>query len=573
MDKRTLLAIVLSLSIWLGWQKFYWEPHQRAVRAWHEQQETQKLAEAGAETPPKDAKISAETADKKPDASVAKDKPSLKKAQKGVREVLAATRELSFPGQTVLVGNAPELFQSWSLKDYKTSEEQEEKRREIDLKYVTGFGSQLKLSFSDIGLSELAKQNYEIADKLPKDALYADSLSTDKVDIWRKVLQDGVDHALRVDYVIRFKGEVPAYVFLDVYGNPKREHDKPGSMFGEYPDKVELTFWNKEGRTTKIADTFTETLETKMGAYWLGLNTRYFLFAAVPDSKELVDHLGVQLQPVLLAGTKAVEGRIAVPTEGKAELHLPMKVYFGPKKIEVLETVSPSLRHAVDFGWTSALAIPLLKSLQLVYGYVHNYGLAIIIVTLMVKILLFPLTYKSMKSMAQISKLRPQMERLQKKYADDKQKLQQETWALYKTNGANPVSGCLPMLLQMPIFFALYRVFFNCMELYQAPFGLWIHDLSARDPFFVGPILLIGLMFLQQKLTPAANADPSQQAVMKIMPIMFGLFMLFLPSGLNIYMLVNTAVSIAQQYFLNKRFGVNVTAGSSESGGVALKAT
>ena len=185
-----------------------------------------------------------------------------------------------------------------------------------------------------------------------------------------------------------------------------------------------------------------------------------------------------------------------------------------------------------------------------------NYGLSIIILTFLIKVLLFPLTYKSMTSMAKMAKLQPQLNVLREKYKNDKEKLNTEMLSFMKTNGYNPVGGCLPTLLQMPIFFSLYRVFFNSMELYQAPFVGWIHDLSAPDPLFVAPVLLAGLMFLQQRLSPNTATDPAQQKMMQFMPLMFGLFMFFLPAGLNIYMVVNSVTSITQQYILNRRFGL-----------------
>jgi YidC/Oxa1 family membrane protein insertase len=194
---------------------------------------------------------------------------------------------------------------------------------------------------------------------------------------------------------------------------------------------------------------------------------------------------------------------------------------------------------------------------------VQNYGLAIIVLTFLIKMLLYPLTYTSMKSMSKIAKLQPQLNALREKYKDDREKLNVEMMNFMKTNGYNPVGGCLPILIQMPIFFALYRVLFNSMELYQAPFFGWIQDLSSPDPFFITPVLLCGLMYLQQKISPSTATDPMQQKMLQIMPVLFGVFMLLLPAGLNIYMVVNSAVSIAQQYFLNKKLGLTPLANTT----------
>jgi YidC/Oxa1 family membrane protein insertase len=568
MDKKTIAAFILSLAIWLGWQKFYWEPHQKSVKEWQAYQASLKAPEKSATAFSNDKSIVTE-------ASQAQEGATKTKTASARNNAPAKETTASLDGSQVVLSNSPDLFRGWKLDAYKTSEEDESKRSNIDLNYVAGNPTQFEIGFSDEALNQVIAGNFTAAAATSKDALYQDALSDSKLDIARSVFAAESKNTLRVELKFNFKAEVPKFVFIDLAGNPKRDHDKPGSILGEFPDKVELTYWNKEGRHTTIADQIHERIESTTGVHWLGLNTRYFLFAVLPENKKQVDEAGVQIQRAITNGRDMAFGRLAFPTNGEKNLTIPLKVYFGPKQLETLESVSRPLMHAVDFGWTSAIAIPLLKALQWVYSYTHNYGVAIIVVTLLVKILLFPLTYKSMKSMAQLSKLKPQMERIQKKYADDKEKLQKEIFALYKTHGANPISGCLPILLQMPVFFALYRVLFNCMELYQAPFIFWIQDLSAKDHWFVTPVLLIGLMYLQQRLSPTTTTDPTQQAVLRYMPVMFGVFMLFLPSGLNIYMLVNTVVSVLQQYYLNKKFGLNIPliASEGDSGGAVAKPT
>ena len=162
-----------------------------------------------------------------------------------------------------------------------------------------------------------------------------------------------------------------------------------------------------------------------------------------------------------------------------------------------------------------------------------------------------------MKSMAALPKLRPQMEQIQKKYKEDKQRLQQEMLNLYRVNKVNPVGGCFSIILQMPIFFALFRLLFNCVELYQAPFIFWIKDLSAKDPYYVLPVLLVAFMYIQQAITPMTSTDPNQKRIMRFIPIIFGVFMFFLPAGLNIYTLVNVVFSAGQQHFLNKKLNIH----------------
>jgi YidC/Oxa1 family membrane protein insertase len=286
---------------------------------------------------------------------------------------------------------------------------------------------------------------------------------------------------------------------------------------------------------------------------WMGAVTRYFALAIVEEGSKggaprptaLVQNAG------LVGGTHS--GRISlVYSAAGPRISIPVKVYLGPKELNVIKKVDKSLDLMVDFGFFSAFAYPLLLILKWIQGVVVNWGVAIILLTVLVKIVTFPLNYKSMKSMRELSKLTPQIQKLKEKYKDDKQKQNQEMMMLMKNNKANPLAGCLPILVQMPVFFALYSLLYSAFELYGAPFGFWIQDLSVKDPFYVTPVLLTALMYLQQKLTPNTVTDPMQAKMMQLMPVIFGVFMISLPSGLAIYMLTNSAVSIVQQVFLNK---------------------
>jgi YidC/Oxa1 family membrane protein insertase len=230
-----------------------------------------------------------------------------------------------------------------------------------------------------------------------------------------------------------------------------------------------------------------------------------------------------------------------------------LKAFFGPKELGLLRGVDVSLEKTIDFGWFTLFAYPLLRFMKFLNELVRNWGVAIILLTLAVKLITFPLTYKSMKSMKQMAKLNPQIQKLREKYANDKEALNREMMLLMRTQGYNPLAGCLPILIQMPVFFALYRVLYSSTELYQAPFMLWIQDLSAKDPFYITPVILTGVMFLQQKLTPNTASDPMQAKMLQWMPVIFGVFMLQLPSGLTLYMLVNALAGIVQQVVLNKK--------------------
>ena len=237
--------------------------------------------------------------------------------------------------------------------------------------------------------------------------------------------------------------------------------------------------------------------------------------------------------------------------------------YIGPKYVDRLRAINPELTSAVEYGFFTFLSKPLFVVLEWIYSVVPNWGFAIVIFTLLVKLVLFPLSHKGMVSMAKLKELTPKMKELQEKYKDDKQKLQVHMMELYKKHGANPLGGCLPMLLQIPIFFAIYRLLLNAIELKGASW-LYIGDLSLRDPFFALPILMGITMYFQQRITPSNFTDPMQEKLFKVLPIIFTAFFLFFPSGLVLYWLVNNLVSIAQQWFVNRHIAAQKLKHSKE---------
>ena len=236
--------------------------------------------------------------------------------------------------------------------------------------------------------------------------------------------------------------------------------------------------------------------------------------------------------------------------------------YYGPKKLAELRKSGANLDKIVNFGWFDVMAKPTLYLLNYIYGYIHNYGWAIILVTIIIKALFWPIAHKGMKSMKTMQKLQPKMAKLREKYSNDKEQLNQEMIQLYRTYKINPLGGCLPMLLQIPVFFALYRVLMQTIELRHAPFMLWITDLSAPDRLPVGfdiphlggiPVLTLlmgGSMFLQQKMTPSTG-DPTQAKIMMFLPVVFTFMFINFASGLVLYWFVNNLLSIAQQYVIN----------------------
>ena len=228
--------------------------------------------------------------------------------------------------------------------------------------------------------------------------------------------------------------------------------------------------------------------------------------------------------------------------------------YVGPKEYVFLNSLNPALTQAIEYGWFTFIAKPVFTFLQWIQSYVGNWGWAIVILTILIKLVLYPLSYKGMVSMNKLKELAPKIKEIQAKHKDDKQKQSAQMMELYKKHGANPMGGCLPLLLQIPVFFAIYRVLLNSIELKGAEWILWIEDLAIMDPYFVLPILMGASMFLQQKITPNTMQDEMQKKIFQMLPIVFTFFFLWFPAGLTLYWFVNNVFTIAQQYYINQLF-------------------
>ena len=228
--------------------------------------------------------------------------------------------------------------------------------------------------------------------------------------------------------------------------------------------------------------------------------------------------------------------------------------YIGPKEYKTLKAIKPVLTHTIEYGWFTFASAPLFSLLSWLHGLFGNWGWAIIALTLLIRAVLYPLTYKGMVSMQKMKMISPQVKAVQAKYKGDPQRMNKAVMDLYKKNGANPLGGCLPMLLQIPVFFAIYRVLLNAVELQGAPWMLWVNDLSRMDPTYVLPVLMGASMYYQQKLTPSNFTDPMQEKVFKFLPIIFTFFFVTFPSGLVLYWFINNLFSIAQQFVVNAQF-------------------
>lgn len=279
---------------------------------------------------------------------------------------------------------------------------------------------------------------------------------------------------------------------------------------------------------------------------WVAAIEHHFLAAAIPPPGEPASiEARFSEGSYLLSATTVAE----VPA-GESRVFTDI-LFVGPKVQDQLEETAKGLRLTVDYGWLTILAQPMFMALEFVHGLVRNWGWSIIIVTLLIKLIFYKLTEMSGRSMAKMRKLQPRMKLLQERYKDDREALSKAMMELYRKEKVNPVAGCLPMLIQIPVFLAFYWVLLESVELRQAPFALWIDDLSSRDPYFVLPLLMGAAMFVQFKLNPAPP-DPVQAKVMMIMPIMMTALMAFFPSGLVLYWLTNTLLSILQQWRINR---------------------
>jgi YidC/Oxa1 family membrane protein insertase len=228
--------------------------------------------------------------------------------------------------------------------------------------------------------------------------------------------------------------------------------------------------------------------------------------------------------------------------------------YVGDKDFKNLKSINPVLTNAIEYGWFTFAAKPLFALLSWLHGIFGNWGWSIVALTIIIRIVLYPLTYKGMVSMQKIKEIAPKIKEVQARYKGDPQRTNAAVMDMYKKHGANPLGGCLPMLLQIPVFFAIYRVLLNAVELQGAEWALWINDLSRMDTYYVLPILMGASMYYQQKLTPNNFTDPMQEKVFKFLPIIFTFFFITFPAGLVLYWLVNNIFSIAQQFIVNQQF-------------------
>ncbi|WP_299946288.1 membrane protein insertase YidC [uncultured Microbulbifer sp.] len=399
-------------------------------------------------------------------------------------------------------------------------------------------------------LFKIEKTQYALAEG--QEALIVDlTLHQEGANITKRFTFKRGDYLIQVAYLVDNTSNTPWSAAM--FGQIKRDSSEPPTDmgFGMSP------FLGAALRTTEknyFKQDFEEiaekpTRETIEGG-WVAMVQHYFISAWIPpqdarntfELKELSDGL-------FRMGFTAPQVQIPAATQGE----LSASFYAGPKDVYRLEEISPSLELTVDYGWLWWIAKPLFQVLHFIQAHiVSNWGWAIILLTIFIKTLLLPLSAAGTKSMARMRKFAPQMKKLQEQYKENRQKLAEETMKLYRREKINPMGGCLPILLQMPVFIALYWMLTETVELRHAPWIFWIHDLSAKDPYFILPVLMGASMWFMQKLNPAP-ADPTQARIMQLMPVMMTIFFLWFPAGLVLYWIANNLITITQTWYINKQ--------------------
>ncbi|MEJ2724423.1 MAG: membrane protein insertase YidC [Deltaproteobacteria bacterium] len=551
MEKRTIIAFVLSFLILIMWS-FLFAPKKE------EPQKKEALApEYAAKPSPQSQPLVAPQEQQLPPAAPVHE-PVLKKE----REILVET-----PLYKAVFSTAGASIKSYKLKNYRETADPQSPLVELA-------NTQDRKSLLEISFQAPATENPDHIFYQPsEEALVLDSSNSPQDLTFRAVTPEGlsIQKTYRFDpdkYPIHELVSVSNQTGKSIQGNLRATiANLPPQKKKSYYSFVGLAFLlNDELEQVKPKDMKKEEKRFAGQIGWIAYEEDYFLTAVVPeDSQSEASFLGRALPSGILTATYLAPS-VALPEQG--QLNSRFTLYLGPRDLTILKQADKKLDLAIDFGWTDIIAKPLLYALRFFNQYVHNYGVSIIILTVLIKILFWPLTHKSYKSMKEMQKLQPLMTKIREKYKNNKEQMNKELMNLYKTYKINPMGGCLPMIIQIPVFFALFRILGSSIELRHAPFLFWINDLSAPDRLFSFPFkipfmsppygipvltLLMGLsMLIQQKMTPTPG-DPTQAKMMMFLPIIFTVMFINFPSGLVLYWLVNNVLSIGQQYRIIKK--------------------
>jgi YidC/Oxa1 family membrane protein insertase len=540
-NRRILVAAAISFAILLAWQWLFPAPKRPA-------------AVGGA-----DAGAVAQTAS--PDAGIAAPPGERAAAAAPIAPVPSAPEEtvvLESPEVRAVFTTVGGALKSFALKGEKFQREREGRTEPVDLVRVAP-GEAYPYSIvaspelggtGDLAGDPAARASFRVVEKDARSVTFEGTVGAAQVRK-RFFLSD---RPYEVDLDLHARAERKGELALLVAGFVPPDAPKPGFFSGGAVVETMTPLCRAAGKTSRYGGK--EPREVVTGApAWVGLDQHYFVSAVLPtpETGECVFFRG--------PGAGMSGAALRIPIEG--QLDRAFKIYKGPKQLDLLRSYGRDLETAVDYGAVTNLfsffARILLWVMRALEGVVRNWGLAIILLTFCVKALLYPLTAKSMQSMNEMRKLQPEIEKLKAKHGDDKEKLNLAVMQLYQQHKVNPLGGCLPMLIQLPIWFALYATLQTSVELYREPF-LWLKDLTQLDPYYILPILMGASMFATQKLSPQPADNAQAKMLLYFMPALFTLMMLKLPSGLTLYILVNNVLSIAQQQWLMKRSATPVPA-------------
>jgi YidC/Oxa1 family membrane protein insertase len=545
MDKRSLLAIALSILILVGYQElisFLYPPPPQTPQQQH-------LESHPPSSPPSDvSRLPADTTHQT--AKELETPEPLKTAGPAVQD-LTIENDVYSAVLTSLGGR----LKSVRLKHYPGDAGKDSPPREM---VTAGADGELPLIFrlegKDITLSD---ENVAYTTYGGNRQLHGESQATVEFN-------GRMANGIQITKTFGFSGNTYGITLTVRVENPPAIANFASLVWTHGPEPHHGSSYHPPGPVALIDRKFVYEYATNLTSQekdlgpgrtrWGGYADTYFLAAIIPPENE-ANHLFVSA----FKGTAII--RLTIPWKREP---ISYEIYVGPKDFTALNAVDPALDRAIDFGWFHFIARPLVHLLRFSHSYTGNYGIDIILLTLLVKLVFFPLTNKSFRSMAQMREVQPLMERLREQYKDDREKLNKEMMELYRRHKINPLGGCLPMVVQAPVFIGLYQALSSAIELRQAPFLGWIQDLSlpdrlgSLDLWFIEPpgmpvltLLMGGTMLVQQALTPAMG-DPVQQKMMMLMPVIFTVMFVNFPSGLVLYWLVNNVLSIAQQYAYQK---------------------
>lgn len=527
MDKKLILAIVLSIIVLIGFNVYF--ANQTAKQKPIESKEIQK------------EEIVSPVEKQKEVSQTVKESKSTKKKEFEEKDVEVNTDLLK-----VVFTTKGAKIKNWILKNYKESDGKLIDLAgglNIDVNNTSEFEYKcIAIVVSEAGYIERVPFTYTSKDlRITKEFLFKD-------DSYK------VDCSVKIENLSN--KEVKVNNFLISLGPGLGSPEK----IEEFEELVVSTFIDDKIKKDKIKK-IKEDIINRGDISWIAISKKFFVASIIVKDT---------LQASSIIKREFIKGKDADIPTATASLKIPdftiaresslvrpsadaktfnFVVYAGPSILENLRELK--IHKVLDFGWFSGLGVLLLITLKFFYKLVQNYGLAIILLTILIKAILWWPTNKSMKSMKSMQKLQPHMSALKEKYKNNSQQLNQEVLKLYKGHKVNPLGGCLPMILQIPIFYALYMILVNAVELKDAPFYFWIRDLSVKDPYYVLPILMGITMLIQQKMTP--TADPNQAKMMMILPIVFTFMFINLPAGVVFYWVVQNILSIIQQFYINKQ--------------------